>query len=105
MGHSSAGVFAVYALLQRPDMFKGYAAISPAIDRDYEPLIDSTPFFASHRDLRDDVFITIGNVRERSARLGPCPARTHVEGVAIKAETSATPFKPRDSHDRSSRKL
>lgn len=62
VGHSSGGLFVAYALLERPDVFDGYVAISPAIDRDNEPLLDAVPpFLESHKELRADVFLAMAN--------------------------------------------
>jgi predicted alpha/beta superfamily hydrolase len=85
IGHSSGGLFVLYSLLQRPDVFNGYVAISPAIDPEYETLIDAMPaFLSSHKDLRADVFVAIGNEQGRmlantwrlSARFAEKPPRT-----------------------------
>jgi uncharacterized protein len=39
IGHSRAGLFAAYALLNRPEVFKGYLVSSPALGWDNEALI------------------------------------------------------------------
>lgn len=62
MGHSLGGLFVVYSLLQRPDVFSGYVAISPAINQGDEWLLDATPaFLESHQALRADVFLALGD--------------------------------------------
>jgi predicted alpha/beta superfamily hydrolase len=62
IGHSSGGTFVVYSLLERPDVFNGYVAISPAIDRDAETLLDALPsFLDDHKTLRADMFVATAN--------------------------------------------
>jgi predicted alpha/beta superfamily hydrolase len=39
VGHSLGGLFAVYALMTRPDVFQGYIAISPALWWDDQSLV------------------------------------------------------------------
>src|SRR5580692_6186874 len=46
IGHSFGGLFAVYALLNRPEVFKGYLAISPSLWWDDQILVRTAqPFF------------------------------------------------------------
>jgi predicted alpha/beta superfamily hydrolase len=62
VGHSFGGLFAVYALMNRPDVFQGYIAISPSLWWDDQALVKaSPPFFAAHKDLRADLYLTIGS--------------------------------------------
>jgi predicted alpha/beta superfamily hydrolase len=62
VGHSLGGLFAVYALMNRPEVFKGYLAISPSLWWDDQVLIKAAqPFFAAHRDLRADLYMTMGS--------------------------------------------
>jgi predicted alpha/beta superfamily hydrolase len=69
IGHSLGGLFAVYALMNRPEVFNGYLAISPALWWDDQALVKaSQPFFAAHKDLRADLYMTMGD--EGQAMLG-----------------------------------
>ena len=69
IGHSRAGLFAAYALLNRPEVFKGYLMSSPALGWDNEALIKAAQsFFAAHQDLRADLYISMAN--EVDAMLG-----------------------------------
>jgi predicted alpha/beta superfamily hydrolase len=69
IGHSRAGLFAAYALLSRPEVFKGYLMSSPALGWDNEALIKAAQsFFAVHKDLRADLYMSMAN--EVDAMLG-----------------------------------
>jgi predicted alpha/beta superfamily hydrolase len=62
VGGSLGGLFAVYALLNRPEVFKGYLVISPALWWDDQSLVKAAqPFFVAHRDLRADLYMTMAN--------------------------------------------
>jgi hypothetical protein len=62
IGHSNAGLFVVYALLERSDVFDGYVAVSPSIEPEDEPLLAALPpFFQSHKTWRGDVYLAIAN--------------------------------------------
>ena len=55
IGHSLGGLFAVYALMNRPEVFKGYLIISPSLWWDDQALVKAAePYFAAHKDLRAD---------------------------------------------------
>lgn len=69
VGHSLGGLFAIYALTSRPEVFNGYLAISPSLWWDDQALVKaSQPFFAAHQDLRADLYMTMGD--EGQAMLG-----------------------------------
>lgn len=62
IGHSLGGLFAVYALMNRPEVFKGYVITSPALFWDDQALVKAAqPFFAAHKDLRADLYMTMAN--------------------------------------------
>jgi predicted alpha/beta superfamily hydrolase len=62
IGHSLGGLFAVYALMNHPEIFKGYIAISPSLWWDNQALVKaSQPFFAAHRNLRADLYMAMGD--------------------------------------------
>jgi predicted alpha/beta superfamily hydrolase len=62
VGHSLGGLFDVYALMNRPDVFQGYIAISPSLWWDGQALVKaSAPFFAAHKDLHADLYLTMGS--------------------------------------------
>jgi predicted alpha/beta superfamily hydrolase len=69
VGHSLGGLFAVYALTNKPQVFNGYLAISPSLWWDNQSLVKSSDaFFAKNKDLRADLYMTMGN--EGQAMLG-----------------------------------
>ncbi|MEA2910392.1 MAG: hypothetical protein QOJ15_2473 [Bradyrhizobium sp.] len=69
VGHSLGGLFAVYALMNRPEVFNGYLIISPSLWWDDQVLVKAAqPFFAAHKDLRADLYMTMGS--EGQAMLG-----------------------------------
>src|SRR5258708_20772254 len=62
IGHSLGGLFAVYALMSRPEVFKGYLIGSPSLWWDDQALVKAAqPFFAAHKDLRADLYMTMAN--------------------------------------------
>jgi predicted alpha/beta superfamily hydrolase len=69
IGHSLGGLFAVYALLNRPEVFRGYIVTSPSLWWDDQTLVKAAqPFFAAHGDLRADLYMSMAN--EGDAMLG-----------------------------------
>jgi predicted alpha/beta superfamily hydrolase len=61
-GHSLGGLFAIYALINRPEVFNGYLAISPSLWWDDQALVKASgPFLAAHRDLSADLYIAIAS--------------------------------------------
>jgi predicted alpha/beta superfamily hydrolase len=62
IGHSLGGLFAVYALLNRPEVFRGYLVSSPSLWWDDQVLVRAAqPFFAAHKELRADLYMTMAN--------------------------------------------
>jgi predicted alpha/beta superfamily hydrolase len=62
IGHSLGGLFAAYALMNRPEVFNGYLIISPSLWWDDQALVKTAqPFFAAHKDLRADIYMTMGS--------------------------------------------
>jgi len=65
IGHSLGGLFAVYALMNRPEVFKGYLITSPSLWWDDQALVKlAQPFFAAHKDLRADLYMSMANEGE-----------------------------------------
>jgi predicted alpha/beta superfamily hydrolase len=86
IGHSYGGLFAVYALLNRPDVFKAYIAASPSLWWDNQALAKQADQFAiDHKDLQAAVYMTMGN--EGGGMLGGAEkvagALASVRGVGI----------------------
>ncbi len=62
IGHSLGGLFAVYALLNRPEVFQGYIIISPSLWWDDQVLVKTAqPFLAAHQDLHADIYMSMAN--------------------------------------------
>ena len=69
IGHSYGGLFAVHTLFSRPEVFKAYIVISPALWWDNQAFArQADQFVADHKDLRTAVYMTMGN--EGGAMLG-----------------------------------
>jgi len=61
-GHSFGGLFAVHALITRPELFNAYIAASPSLQ--WDKMIEvkrAERFFTDHKDLDKTLFITIGD--------------------------------------------
>lgn len=62
MAHSYGGLFAVYTLLNRPDIFKAYIAVSPSLWWDNQALAkQADQFVRDHKDLQTAIYMTMGN--------------------------------------------
>lgn len=62
IGHWYGGLFAVYSLFNRPDLFKAYIAVSPALWWDNQALAkQADQFVADHKELRTAVYMTMAN--------------------------------------------
>ena len=69
IGHSFGGLFAIHALLTRPDVFDAYIAISPSLQWDDQRLaLQAAGVFESTPELTADLYMTVGN--EGRALLG-----------------------------------
>jgi len=61
-GHSLGGLFAVHAMLTRPELFNSYIAVSPALHWDNFVLIDrSKEFFKNRKSYNRTLFVTLGD--------------------------------------------
>jgi uncharacterized protein len=61
-GHSLGGLFAVHAMLSRPELFNAYIAVSPALDWDNFVIIErAKEFFKGRKDYKRTLFVTLGN--------------------------------------------
>ncbi len=62
VGHSFGGLFAVYALLERPDAFDAYVSISPSLWwNDGAMIAEAEAFFADNADTNGFLFMTMGD--------------------------------------------
>lgn len=61
-GHSFGGLFAVHALITRPELFNSYVAVSPSLQwSDDATLKRAEEFFKTRKDLRATLFTSLGN--------------------------------------------
>jgi predicted alpha/beta superfamily hydrolase len=61
-GHSLGGLFAVHAMLTRPDLFHSYIAVSPSLQWDNYVLIDrAKEFFKARKEYNRTLFASLGN--------------------------------------------
>jgi len=62
VGYSYSGLFTLYTLFNRPELFTAYIAVSPSLWWDNQALAKQAPaFVAAHPELRTNVFITAAN--------------------------------------------
>jgi len=61
VGHSFGGLFSIYSLINEPDLFDAYIAISPSLWWDEQRQVEyARDFFQKHTNLKKSVFISIG---------------------------------------------
>jgi predicted alpha/beta superfamily hydrolase len=61
-GHSFGGLFAVHALITRPELFNSYIAVSPSLQwSDDAELKRAQEFFKTRKELNATLFTSIGN--------------------------------------------
>ena len=69
IGHSLGGLFALHALVTRPDVFDAYIAISPSLQWNDQHLVErAETAFEAMDELTVDLYLTVGN--EGGALLG-----------------------------------
>jgi hypothetical protein len=70
-GHSFGGLFAIHALITRPDLFNAYIAVSPSLQwDDGRTFHQAQEFFAKHTELKRTLFFSLGNEGERVNPMG-----------------------------------
>jgi predicted alpha/beta superfamily hydrolase len=97
IGHSYGGLFVVYTLFNRPDVFKAYIAVSPSLWWDDQALAkQADKFVADHKDLRTALYMTMAN--ENGPMLGG--AQKVIGSLASSSGGIATVFQhwPEESH-------
>jgi predicted alpha/beta superfamily hydrolase len=61
-GHSLGGLFAIHAMVARPDLFNAYISVSPALQWDNFLLIDrAKEFFKNRAEWNRTLFLALGN--------------------------------------------
>ncbi|MBL7959663.1 alpha/beta hydrolase [bacterium] len=62
IGHSFGGLFAVHTMLNTPDVFDAYIAVSPSLWwNKWEEVKHAESFLRSHRDFKKMLYVTLGN--------------------------------------------
>ncbi len=60
-GHSLGGLFAIHAMISKPELFNAYVAVSPALGWDNQVVVKrAEDFFKTRKELRRSLFMTIG---------------------------------------------
>lgn len=61
-GHSFGGLFAIHAMLSRPEVFNSYVAVSPSLQWDDDLMIKrATEFFKDKKEWNATLFVSLGN--------------------------------------------
>lgn len=61
-GHSLGGLFAVHAMLTKPELFNSYIAVSPSLQWDnFEEMDRVKEFFKTRKELNRTLFASLGN--------------------------------------------
>ncbi|HZE70329.1 MAG TPA: alpha/beta hydrolase-fold protein [Pyrinomonadaceae bacterium] len=61
-GHSFGGLFAIHAMLSRPELFNSYVAVSPSLQWDDELLVKrAAEFFKARKEFKATLFVSLGN--------------------------------------------
>ena len=61
-GHSLGGLFAVYTMITRPELFKSYVAVSPSLQwSDEATLKQAEEFLKTRKELNATLFTSLGN--------------------------------------------
>lgn len=70
-GHSLCGMFAIYTLFEKPDMFDSFIAVSPYLMYADHYVVNKVESTLSNRSVfKKKLFITLGNEPEYNASLG-----------------------------------
>ena len=61
-GHSLGGLFAIHAMIARPEVFNSYVAVSPALQWDNQVAVKrAEDFFKTRKELNATLFVTLGD--------------------------------------------
>jgi hypothetical protein len=83
-GHSLGGLFAIHAMISRPEVFNSYVAVSPALQWDDEVVIKrASEFFNGKKEWNATLFVSLGNEPGRIGE-GFASFRRLLNGTKIK---------------------
>ncbi|HKZ76780.1 MAG TPA: alpha/beta hydrolase-fold protein, partial [Pyrinomonadaceae bacterium] len=90
-GHSLGGLFAVHALITRPDLFNAYVAVSPSIQWAGGSILKGAEqFFNNRKELRATLYTSLGNepgdIVKPFEEFRQLLARTQIKGFEIEAQ-------------------
>jgi predicted alpha/beta superfamily hydrolase len=61
-GHSFGGLFAIHAMITRPDLFNAYIAVSPSLQWDNQATLKrAEEFLKGRREWKKTLYVTLGN--------------------------------------------
>jgi predicted alpha/beta superfamily hydrolase len=61
-GHSLGGLFAIHAMVSRPDLFQSYVAVSPALQWDNQVVVKrAEDFFKTRKEWQATLFMSLGH--------------------------------------------
>ena len=61
-GHSLGGLFAIHAMVSRPELFNAYIAASPALNWDNQVAVKrAEDFFKARKDFKGTLYVSLGN--------------------------------------------
>ena len=61
-GHSLGGLFAIHAMISRPDVFNSYVAVSPALQWDNQVVVKrAEDFFKNRKEWQATLFVSLGH--------------------------------------------
>ena len=61
-GHSLGGLFAVHAMVSRPDLFNSYVSVSPALQWDNQVVVKrAEDFFKNRKEWQGTLFVSLGH--------------------------------------------
>ncbi|MEP6818667.1 MAG: alpha/beta hydrolase-fold protein [bacterium] len=90
-GHSFGGLFAVHALITRPELFNSYIAVSPSLQwSDGTTLKRAEEFFKTRKELHATLFTSLGNepgdIGKEFVAFKELLSKTNIKGFEWQAE-------------------
>jgi len=90
-GHSFGGLFAIHAMLSRPELFNSYIAVSPSLQWDDGLLVKrAAEFFKARKEFKATLFVSLGNepgpIGDNFVEFKKLLAGTNIKGFEWQAE-------------------
>ena len=65
IGHSAGGLFAIYALVNQPELFSSFICIDPSLWYDNQSCVKEMPeFLKNNKKIKKSIFISLSNEKE-----------------------------------------